>query len=128
MTMHLEKPWLSTTGKRKGRVKFKSAEAKRQAEQLAREWEQVKQKHSEPLFAKKVSQPKPVAKPQPAAVAKDTQQPRSLNSWITGPVSSKPNQQYTGDNVKGIAVMHKSCLQPVFNQQEAIDSAKMRRG
>lgn len=128
MTMHLEKPWLSTTGKRKGRVKFKSAEAKRQAELLAREWEQVKQKHSEPLFAKKVSQPKALSKPQPVASAKTEQQPRSLNSWITGPVSSKPNQQYTGDNVKGIAVMHKSCLQPVFNQQEAIDSAKMRRG
>jgi len=27
----------------------------------------------------------------------------------------------------GIAVMHKSCLQPIFNQQEAEDSAHMRR-
>lgn len=35
---------------------------------------------------------------------------------------------YTGDLVKGIAVMHKSCLQPVFSQQEAEESAKMRRG
>ena len=36
--------------------------------------------------------------------------------------------KYTGDNVMGVAVMHKSCLQPVFSQQEAEDSAKMRRG
>lgn len=34
---------------------------------------------------------------------------------------------YTGEKVVGIATMHKSCLQPVFSQQEAEDSAKMRR-
>ena len=35
---------------------------------------------------------------------------------------------YTGDKVLGIAVMHKSCLQPVFSEEAAKDSAKMRRG
>jgi hypothetical protein len=35
---------------------------------------------------------------------------------------------YTGDRLIGIAVMHKSCLQPVFSRQEAEDAAKMRRG
>lgn len=37
-------------------------------------------------------------------------------------------QQYTGTEVVGIAVMHKSCLQPVFSEDAAKDSAKMRRG
>ena len=48
-------------------------------------------------------------------------------NWITGPVSSKPSPTYTGTKVIGIAVMHKSCLQPVFSQEAAEDSAKMRR-
>ena len=47
--------------------------------------------------------------------------------WITGPVSSKPAPTYTGENIIGIAVMHKSCLQPIFNKQAAEDVAKMRR-
>jgi len=27
----------------------------------------------------------------------------------------------------GITILHKSCLQPVFNQQAAVDAANMRR-
>jgi hypothetical protein len=38
MTMHLEGPWLSTTGKKKGPKKWASSEAKAHAERLAREW------------------------------------------------------------------------------------------
>jgi hypothetical protein len=53
--------------------------------------------------------------------------PKSCNNWVTGPVSSKPTPTYTGTQVVGIAVMHKSCLQPVFSQEAAEDSAKMRR-
>jgi hypothetical protein len=35
--------------------------------------------------------------------------------------------QYTGTRLLGIAVLHKSCLQPVFSQEEAEAAAKMRR-
>lgn len=35
---------------------------------------------------------------------------------------------YTGDKMIGVAVMHKSCLQPIFSQEEAVESATMRRG
>jgi len=35
--------------------------------------------------------------------------------------------KYTGGNLIGIAVMHKSCLVPIFNQAEAESVAKMRR-
>jgi len=34
---------------------------------------------------------------------------------------------YTGSNVVGITILHKSCLQPVFSKEAAIDAAKMRR-
>lgn len=53
--------------------------------------------------------------------------PEKIKHNITGPVSSKPSPVYTGKNIIGIAVMHKSCLQPIFNAEEAVDSAKMRR-
>jgi hypothetical protein len=40
MAFHLEGPWLSTTGKKRGPRKWASAEAKRKAELLQQEWEQ----------------------------------------------------------------------------------------
>lgn len=45
-----------------------------------------------------------------------------------GQATKKPVQKYTGNNVLGVAVMHKSSMVPVFSQEEAIDIAKMRRG
>ena len=47
--------------------------------------------------------------------------------WITGAVSSKPSPVYTGSEMIGLTVIHKSCIQPVFNKEAAIDAAKMRR-
>ena len=44
--------------------------------------------------------------------------------------SKKDTMVYSGENkLIGIAVLHKSCLQPVFasNKQAAIDIANMRR-
>lgn len=125
MTMHLEGPWLSTTGKRKGKVKYKSAEAKRQAEEQSREWENLKNKYKSTTT--KSSKPTVQTMRTDVVRRESDVRPKSLNSWITGAVSSKPSQQYTGDMVKGITVVHKSCLQPVFTEQEAIDAAHMRR-
>jgi hypothetical protein len=34
---------------------------------------------------------------------------------------------YTGTKIIGVAVLHKSCLQPVSSRQDAEDIAKMRR-
>ena len=51
----------------------------------------------------------------------------SLHDWTTGPCSSKPSPTYTGTNILGIAVLHKSCLQPIFSNEEAIEVAQMRR-
>jgi len=44
-----------------------------------------------------------------------------------GSTALKPIPQYTGTEMIGISIIHKSCLQPVFNQQAAIDAASMRR-
>jgi hypothetical protein len=34
---------------------------------------------------------------------------------------------YTGSKMIGVTILHKSCLQPVFSQEDAIDAAHMRR-
>ena len=39
MTMHLEGPWLSTTGKKKGPRRWASSEAKKLAQQRQAEWD-----------------------------------------------------------------------------------------
>ena len=44
-----------------------------------------------------------------------------------GDCSLKEIPKYTGTEMLGISIIHKSCLQPVFNQQAAIDAASMRR-
>jgi hypothetical protein len=44
MSFHLEGPWLSTTGKKKGPKKWASAEAKRKAEFLEESWKALQKK------------------------------------------------------------------------------------
>lgn len=45
-----------------------------------------------------------------------------------GVAAKKESPVYSGEReLLGIAVLHKSCLQPVFDQQSAIDIARMRR-
>ena len=36
--------------------------------------------------------------------------------------------RYTGENLIGVALMHKSNYVPVFKQEDAVAIAKMRRG
>lgn len=51
---------------------------------------------------------------------------RSL-STPGGSTALKQVPQYTGDKMLGVSIIHKSCLQPVFSQEAAIDAANMRR-
>ena len=44
MTMHLEGPWLSTTGKKRGKIKFRNAEEARKARELDESWKQLQKK------------------------------------------------------------------------------------
>ena len=63
---------------------------------------------------------------QPPKNPRPTKHIPSLDSGI-GNANKRPDPQYTGTKVLGIALQHKSCYQPVFNHQAAIDSAQMRR-
>lgn len=82
-------------------------------------------------YASKTFRPKDVL---PTVVVPQGPVPRAscieptAGKYVQGTGAAKPIPHYTGDKVVGIAVMHKSSLQPVFSQREAEESAKMRRG
>ena len=129
--MHLEGPWLSTTGKKKGKKKWASAEAKKKAEQLDTEWNRrlIQFEKLTPRFStgpynapKKTIQdfmPKTPPGRETAHIAsRDT-------GWV--PCVKMPDKEYTGTKVKGIGTMHKSNAVPIFSDEEAVDISKMRR-
>jgi hypothetical protein len=126
--MHLEGPWLSTTGKKKGKKKWASAEAKRKAEFLEESWKALQKKWGVEAEEKKRKR----------GLAADTWQPKEtifrretpkIDSlpFTAGPCVKAPDKVYTGDKIKGIGTMHKSNAIPVFSDEQAQDIAKMRR-
>lgn len=131
MSMHLEGPWLSTTGKRKGKKKFASAEHARKARELDESWkellkrqgvEQEERKRSRGLSAPSLSSSYSLTIPEGRNT---TAHIKSVDTG--GNATLKPAKVYTGTKVKGIATMHKSNAVPVFSDEEAVDIARMRR-
>jgi len=131
MSMHLHHPSLSLGGKRKGKVKFRNAAEAQRARQLAADWEDLKQRHGVPKKEKpvtKVFEPLHTAYKLTAPPGRETARVgRSVPDNHVGAVASKPVPQYTGSEMIGVTILHKSCLQPVFTEQEAKDAASMRR-
>jgi hypothetical protein len=132
MTMHLEGPWLSTTGKKKGPKKWASSEAKAHAERLAREWRdnEARWKKMAPKFSSKPVEPKRtgalVSSGPKIPPGRETPEIRSVDTgWV--PCVKVHDQEYTGTKIKGIGTMHKSNAVPVFSDEEARDISKMRR-
>ena len=131
MSMHLHHPALSLTGHRKGRVKFASAEAKRQHEALEREWQQNMQQWksmSKPAAFRPAPKSAEALRPKYPPGREPNQSIPSVDTGHLGAVSSKPTQMYTGDKIIGIGTLHKSNAVPVFSDDEAKDIARMRRG
>ena len=132
MTMHLEGPWLSTTGKKKGPRKWASSEAKAKAERLAREWRdrEAEWKKLAPKFSTRPVEPKKTG-PLKSSGPKfpPGREPVEIKSVDTGWVACvKPaDKEYTGTKCKGIGTMHKSNAVPIFTNDEAIEISKMRR-
>ena len=128
MTMHLEGPWLSTTGKKRGPRKWASADAKRKAEMLREDWEALKQANN--ITTERITRAKdmkstltvsfktPPGREAPRVVSQDT-------GWVA--CTTAANQEYTGTKVKGIGTMHKSNAVPIFSDEEAVEISTMRR-
>jgi hypothetical protein len=131
MTMHLEGPWLSTTGKKKGPKRWASAEAKKLAQQRQAEWDRklIEFEKLTPKFStgpynaprKTMSDFMPKTPPGRETV----QIPSQDTGWV--PCVKVHDQEYTGTKIKGIGTMHKSNAVPVFSDEEAKDISSMRR-
>lgn len=129
MSMHLEGPWLSTTGKKKGKKKFASAEHKHKAEQLDREWKELLKRQGVELEEKKRKRAlSSGVYSAPKVAYRGADAPR-IPSRDTGGGNATlaPAKVYTGTMVKGIATMHKSNAVPVFSDEQAVDISRMRR-
>jgi hypothetical protein len=129
MTFHLEGPWLSTTGRKRGPKKWASAEAKHKAKVLQDEWnaklkawgieaEQKRQRRALSAPPLTVTVKAPPGRETVRIASQDT-------GWVA--CTTAPNQEYTGTKVKGIGTMHKSNAVPIFSDEEAVDISKMRR-
>ena len=130
MTMHLEGPWLSLTGKKKGRVKFRNADEARKARELEESWKKLLKAQgieSEDRKRTRALKAEPLTYKLSAPAGRgNTRHIPSLNSGA-GVATLAPAKVYTGTKVKGIATMHKSNAVPVFSDEEAIDISRMRR-
>lgn len=129
--MHLHHPSLSLNGKYRGKKKFRNAAEAQKARELDDSWKELQKKwglEQEERRRQRGLNSGNYVPPTPTHRGSSLPRPPSIDSGVKGAVTVKPTPHYTGENLVGIAVMHKSCLQPVFSQQEAIDSAKMRRG
>ena len=132
MSMHLEGPWLSTTGKKKGKKKWASAEAKRKAEALDESWKEILKRQGveqeDKKRARAMSAPS-LSGSYKLSIPEGRNTTAHIKSRETGGGSATlaAPKVYTGTKVKGIATMHKSNAVPVFSDEEAIDISKMRR-
>ena len=129
--MHLEGPWLSTTGKKKGKKKFASAEHARKARELDESWKELQKKwaiESEDKKRKRALAAPSLSSTYSLKIPEGRNTTAHIKSVDTGGNATlKPTKIYTGTMVKGIATMHKSNAVPVFSDEEAIDISKMRR-
>ena len=124
--MHLEGPWLSTAGKKKGKTKFRNAEQAKQARALDENWQQLLKKYeTKPTVKKKESLSDSYKLSIPAG-RNTTSHIKSLNSGL-GVATKRESPKYTGTLIKGIATMHKSNAVPIINDEQAIEISKMRR-
>ena len=136
MSMHMEGPWLSTTGKKRGKAKFRNADSANKARRNAEAWRELMAKwdiKDEPnkkdrRNLQSQSRFNPVVNS--SVVVDPSRSTHSIPSVDTGAsiAAKKPVQQYTGDAMIGIGQLHKSNGIPVFSKEEAHDLAIMRRG
>ena len=127
MTMHLVGPWLTTTGKRRGGRKFRTAESAAQARKNREAWQELLAKYAVPAEDKR----KPVTNlrlpTDPGPYRRDTGPRIPSVDTGQGQATAPQIKQYTGTLIRGIATMHKSNAVPILDEEQARDVAHMRR-
>jgi len=129
MAFHLEGPWLTTTGKKRGKKKWASAEAKQQAEELEAKWKDLLKRQGvekeERSKHRALNSAPLVYNPGPPPGRETTRIASLETTW--DPCVQVPQQVYTGTKVLGISQMAKSNAVPVFNSEHIVEIARMRR-
>ena len=129
MTMHLEGPWLSMSGKKRGKVKFRNAEEARKARELEESWRELLKRQGVEAEQKRQTR----AMKAPALDYKLTTPVGRTNTHhipsrnTGGNAALAPAKVYTGSDMIGIGQLHKSNAIPIFKKSDAEDLAKMRR-
>jgi len=118
--MHLEKAYINNHGKCKTRLNAKQLRAKQEHE----EWLRKRGLHPDQLGAKKKAAPV-----RSNAVQDHARVDRHVipTSDKVGNGFAKQANVYTGNNLLGIATMHKSNMVPVFRKEDAEAISQMRR-
>lgn len=130
MTMHLAHPALSLTGKKRGKIKFRSSEDAQKSRDLDASWKELQARwglEAEDKRRNRALKAPTYVPPRPTHRGADQPRLPSLDTGAGVAAKAAP-KVYTGDKIVGIAAMHKSNLVPVFNEQAAKDISKMRRG
>ena len=130
MSMHLEGPWLSTTGKKRGKIKFRNAEEARKVRELDESWKQLQKKWEvdiEEKKRKKAMGAEPLSYTLSAPPGRGNTKHIPSLGQSTGVAVLRPVPVYTGTKIKGIGTMHKSNAVPIFSNEEAIEISRMRR-
>ena len=129
MSMHLCGPALTTTGKKRGKFKFRNAEEARKARELDADWKELLKRQGveqEEKRRRRAMAAEPLVYKLETPIGRtNTKHIPSRDTGGTAPLAAP--KVYTGTKVKGIATMHKSNAVPVFSDEEAIDISKMRR-
>ena len=124
--MHLVHPSLSTTGKKKGKKKHKSAEAAARSRELNASWEALKNSYGVSPTSKKSKDTSVYNPPKLRYRGQELLKAPSLCNGV-GSCAKQETPVYSGDAMIGISTMHKSNCVPVFSQEQAKDISKMRR-
>lgn len=121
MTMHLEKVYINNNGKCKTRLNAKQLRAKQEHEA----WLRKRGLHADQLAAKQKEHIPCDNRLQDHTPANRRQTIKTSDKVGNG--FSKEPKVYTGNNLLGIATMHKSNMVPVFRKEDAIAISQMRR-
>ena len=128
--MHLCGPALTTTGKKKGKFKFRNAAEAQRARELDTAWKELLKRQG---VEQEERRRRHAMAAEPLVYKLETPVGRTNTKHIPsrdtggGVATLAPAKVYTGTKVKGIATMHKSNAVPVFSDEEAVDISRMRR-
>ena len=127
--MHIEGPWLSMAGKKKGKQKFRNAEEAQKARELSASWEELQKKHKTATIVNKIMNRNMYNNFADLSIPEGRNTTAHIKSRVTagGTAALPPAKVYTGTEMLGIGQLHKSNAVPVFRTEDAIDISKMRR-